>query len=604
MAIFSPPYNVLQDRFYSPSSAEYSFLEKLQKLDDSYNIFYKPFINGDRPAIIICKQDSGLVLVEVNTWDLRDYFISSRGDWHYKYDHKHSVFSPFQRLSGYIKNIFNLFIEDFRLQNFSKPSSVPYFKLLTYFHNATDAELKKFLDPELEDRFYNKYATELASQNYFGNDNFSLEQISKLFSKHQHFEKTIYPLIIRFLNPPFHPHTEGTQDYTFTKIQDQLSQSASVHRKIKGFAGSGKTLVLAKRAVNALKRTKKPVLILTYNITIVNYIREKIDSFKEDFERVNFEVINYHQFFNSHAFNLGIKVRSLSAYSNINYFDYVSKHIIKYDTILIDEGQDFEYNWFEIIKKYFLANDSEYVIFADEKQNIFKRKLENKKPKTNIVGAWDQKLNKSFRLTTKIAELAKAYQVYFYSKDYEIDEIEVQSETPQLGFEPIQYIMFSKDEYVENIFQSVKTYLSHHNIHPNDVCILCERISLLRQLNDLIQSDLHEKSITTFESSAVYNLLLAEFKKRIPKEVLDDVRRSKKINFIMNPGYTKLSTIHSFKGWEINTLVLVIYEPDDKSLALNELVYTALTRCRNNLLVINLGIKKFDTFFSNYINLR
>ena len=601
MAKFFPPFDDLKDRFYSPNPAEFSFLDKLKNLDDSYNIFFKPFINGDRPAIIICKSDSGLLLVEVNTWDLNEYFISSRGDWHWKPDPKLSVLSPFQRLKGYRKNIYNLFIEEFHSRKYFNPSSVPYIKTLTYFHSTKQSELNNFLVPDLDDNFYNKFHSYLSSQIFCASDNFNINFINKAFSKNEHFEKTIHPKILRFLKPPFHPHTEGTQDYVFSKVQDQLSQSSQVHRKIKGFAGSGKTLVLAKRAVNALKRTQKPVLILTFNITLINYIRDKIDSFREDFDRVNFEIINYHQFFNSQALNYNLKVHSLNAYWDANYFAPRSKSIKKYSTILIDEGQDFQYNWYEIIKKYFLSDGGEYVIFADEKQNIFKRTLEAKKPKTNIVGAWDQKLNKSFRLTTKIAELAQAYQIHFYSKEYDIDEIELPESAPQLPFEPIEYKLLDNNADSKIIFNLFTDYLKRRTIHPNDVCILSERISLLRELDQLIRIESKQITIATFESMETYELLKGRFDQNIPEDILDDVRRSKKVNFFMNPGCTKLSTIHSFKGWEINTLVLVIYEPDNKSLALNELVYTALTRCRNNLFIINLGIKKFDKFFSNYL---
>lgn len=601
LAIFFPPYVALKDRFYSPTPVEYAFLDQLKKLDDSFFIFFKPFINGDRPTIVICKSNSGILLIEVNDWVLEDYFISSRGDWHNRIDPELSILSPFQRLNGFKKNIYNLFIEEFYSKGYFNSSTVPSFKSLTYFHNTKKSLLDSFLNPDLDDSFYNKYHSDLSSHTFCTSDSFNIKDIIQNFSANEHFEKHIYNKILRFLKPPFHPHTEGTQDYLFSKIQEQLSQSSQVHRKIKGFAGSGKTLVLAKRAVNALKRTKEPVLILTFNITLINYILDKIDSFKEDFDRANFEVINYHQFFNSQALNYNLKVHSLSAYSNVNYFDSRSGTIKKYSAIFIDEGQDFQYIWFEVIKKYFLAENSEYVIFADEKQNIFKRTLESKKPKTNIVGAWDQKLNKSFRFTTKIAELAKAYQVHFYSKDYDIDEIELPDSTPQLAFEPIEYKWMDTTAESKDIYDLFMDFLNRRVIHPNDVCILSERINLLRELDRIIRLKSNELTVTTFESIETFALLNKKYKNNPPQDVLDDVRRSKKVNFTMNPGYTKLSTIHSFKGWEIDTLVLVIYEPDDKSLALNELVYTALTRCRNNLLIINLGIKRFDAFFTKYL---
>jgi hypothetical protein len=78
----------------------------------------------------------------------------------------------------------------------------------------------------------------------------------------------------------------------------------------------------------------------------------------------------------------------------------------------------------------------------------------------------------------------------------------------------------------------------------------------------------------------------------------------------MNAGTTKLSTVHSFKGWEINHLVLVLdrpnwqENPELRKTQLDELVYTGLTRCKRNLFILNFGHDSYHQFFTNYINRR
>ena len=76
-------------------------------------------------------------------------------------------------------------------------------------------------------------------------------------------------------------------------------------------------------------------------------------------------------------------------------------------------------------------------------------------------------------------------------------------------------------------------------------------------------------------------------------------------------GTVKLSTVHSFKGWEMQTGILIIDEDDmdqeKKKESINvdavrkqttdELLYTALTRIREKLIVVNIGNKKYDAFF-------
>ncbi|KKD39041.1 hypothetical protein WN50_05610 [Limnoraphis robusta CS-951] len=102
-----------------------------------------------------------------------------------------------------------------------------------------------------------------------------------------------------------------------------------------------------------------------------------------------------------------------------------------------------------------------------------------------------------------------------------------------------------------------------------------------------------------FESKELYETIMSRSKSEIEK-----VRKNKKENFWMNPGTVKLSTIHSFKGWEIHTLVLIIEDYDensDSTFSMDELIYTGITRCRHNLIVVNLGNLKYHVFFNEVI---
>ena len=69
-----------------------------------------------------------------------------------------------------------------------------------------------------------------------------------------------------------------------TKEQRDLAKSQSgVRQKNHGVAGSGKTQVLVCRAVNAQIRTGKRVLILTFNLTLINSLRKRMDEIPADF---------------------------------------------------------------------------------------------------------------------------------------------------------------------------------------------------------------------------------------------------------------------------------------------------------------------------------
>ncbi len=80
--------------------------------------------------------------------------------------------------------------------------------------------------------------------------------------------------------------------------------------------------------------------------------------------------------------------------------------------------------------------------------------------------------------------------------------------------------------------------------------------------------------------------------KRMSKN-LNLIRNNKKIHFFMNSGTIKLSTVHSFKGWESEFLVLIVepkYHSDSEfEQSFDEIIYTGLTRSRSNLIILNYG---------------
>jgi superfamily I DNA/RNA helicase len=66
----------------------------------------------------------------------------------------------------------------------------------------------------------------------------------------------------------------------------------------------------------------------------------------------------------------------------------------------------------------------------------------------------------------------------------------------------------------------------------------------------------------------------------------------------MNSGTIKISTINSFKGWESEVVFLIIEPLYDRTTSFNmsfdELLYTGLTRCKRNLIIVNFGNAEYD----------
>tara|TARA_B110000238_G_C15955096_1_gene364918 strand:- start:113 stop:799 length:687 start_codon:yes stop_codon:yes gene_type:complete len=76
---------------------------------------------------------------------------------------------------------------------------------------------------------------------------------------------------------------------------------------------------------------------------------------------------------------------------------------------------------------------------------------------------------------------------------------------------------------------------------------------------------------------------------------LNMIRNNKKIHFHMNSGTVKISTVHSFKGWESETLFLILEKKFTKmQMTFDEILYTGITRSRANLVIINFGNEEYD----------
>lgn len=82
MAKFFPSFENIQRLKVQPTQGEWELLYFLKDvLDDNYEVYFQPSINGDNPDIIIMKQSSGVMIIEVKDWQLKHYKIDKNNDW-------------------------------------------------------------------------------------------------------------------------------------------------------------------------------------------------------------------------------------------------------------------------------------------------------------------------------------------------------------------------------------------------------------------------------------------------------------------------------------------------------------------------------------------
>ncbi|MCP2041918.1 hypothetical protein L1281_002536 [Neisseria sp. HSC-16F19] len=593
MAVLIPSREIINKQRVAPTQGENTLLDFLQKsLNDEYEIYYQPFLNGQNPDIVLMRKGGGVLIFEVKDWNLEHYYIDQHGDWRLRKNNNY-IPSPFNQVDAYKKKMQQLNYR-FMYENIINKNVYGVIKTAVYFHNTTHNEILSFIENNRNNK-RDKYIQIIGCDNLNKDFLFNLLHESYISRTSWIFSDELYKSIKRYLKPTFH-QAEISQEVSYTPEQMQLIVSEQGKKqKIKGSAGSGKTLVLAKRAVNAHLRTNSPILILTFNISLINYIHDQISKVKENFAWENFYISNYHSFFKEYAEVYGLSIQEMADYDNEDFFESRKDGLVKFEAIFIDEIQDYKQEWLNLVINYFSNDKTEIVVFGDEKQNIYNRELDkNKEIKiTGIPGAWNRSLKKSFRFKDKIGKLAIKFQQEFLEQKYGTHEMLIEQQ--EFDFEPsiIEYHEINDENLIVDI---VFSFIEKYDIHSNDVAILSDKINIVREVDFKIRDRTHEDTMTTFETKEEYNSLVS-MKLTSLKEELNKIRRAKKHGFWLNAGMLKISTIKSFKGWEIHTAFLVI---DENSTG--ELIYTGITRARQNLIVINLGNLDYSDFFERNIN--
>ena len=640
MAIIYPQLeNILRFKV-KPTNGELHLVKFLQKnLDNSYEVFFNPFLDGDRPDIIILKKDVGAFIIEVKDWSLCHYQIDHTNQWYVRKNTKFSkVPSPQSQAFRYKKNMYDLHLPIVGLARLKNPNFFKLIDCFAYFHEATKEELNqiyskadnevikqlretnfKLNNSQICDKAYNfRYDFLANKKKHIRRDKsiaISREQLDHLVKKitektsHVLFDEEIYKDFKRRLSPSEHTLKQGIR-LKFDKKQLSLTKSENGKAKVKGVAGCGKTSILAQRAVNAFARHKSEVLILTFNITLKNYIKDKLSDIQGNRDLSQFEVSNYHQFFNSQLNNTEQDIVELVGQFGVeemyrmNFFE--GCNVPKYKTIFLDEIQDYEPQWVKIIRDSFLDNDGEMVLFGDESQDIYHRNSGRAQVIAQGFGRWN-KFTRSYRtdFESPLNHLFKEFQLkYLTEKSEDPDVIETSLNQISMGFNILKYLRLRPQQWQSEVYDSISSAISSYSLNPNDVVILSSSIYWVRKLNEMWISN--EKTSCMFDTYDELAVNIYELKENLisynerdlnrlindNKDTVERIRRAKKNHFYANSGLIKLSTIHSFKGLEAKTVFYILNEDDDA-----EMVYTAITRSTENLVILDISkTNKYSVF--------
>ncbi|BAZ47444.1 hypothetical protein NIES4103_00450 [Nostoc sp. NIES-4103] len=581
MAVLVPSLEEIKSLPQKPTEGEMHLLNALmQILDDKWTVYFQPHLNGLRPDIVIFCEDAGIGIFEVKDWDLNAHKIVKYDDGSYEWqvisgDRRWVTISkedycPLKQVEKYRDSIFKYEIPILSAQRILNQKVHSLIQPFVYFHKHTTVDANHRLQLIL-----NRYS------NVFGFDStkpkFLQEILDKCYLRHgSRFtelmkENQISERLRNALAYPKHGSTDlQNLLVAFNKKQQELLPNTPGCRRVIGGAGSGKTLVLVHKAVNAAKEGKK-VLLVCFNITMANNLRDLVTRLARHYGphyHRNIEVGHFHRFFPTETAN--IDNRSIKE---------------PVDVVLIDEGQDFERSWIEILQK--IAAPNYHLMFCeDDRQNIYSKSVNNRGAIPGIKGR-PNILDESYRIPEPIARLANALCTW---ANQESESGTVKSRKYVQGNLLVSNIWFdgTKTQVVTAIKQDVKNLVQDRHTARADIAILVCTVEdgwVICKALDELQLPYQQN----FESEEENKTLYRQYgnKHEAFQKEKDKLRRAYKAGFWMQGGKIKVCTIHSFKGWELSN-ILVFFNPEEKQKeAKVPLLYTAITRSQQSLTIYN-----------------
>ncbi len=588
-----------QSRFVSPPCEEFDRLRQPltpgeikvfnffnTQLSSDWEIYVQPHLNGLRPDFVLLNPNVGIAVFEVKDWDLdaMSYWVEERKNSSpallaQKDGKRFSLQSqnPVEKVYRYKKEIFDLYCP--RLKQNSGFAAITAGVIFPF---ADDARVKELFARSLAYRDMNKFP---AYSPISGELALNSDDLSKVFPEGNRNNSTQMnkDLAADFRSWLIEPDAASTQRRPIELDRNQksfvTSRTSSGYRRIRGAAGSGKSLVLAARAAELLGQGKN-VLVLTYNITLLHYLMDVAVRWPISKGNVRSDItwLNFH----SWCIRVCEENDADEEYSRL-WVDTDPEYILneslpalvktilireeipaEFDAVLIDEGQDFRPSWWDILRK-ICKPDGEMLLVADVTQDVY-----------GTASAWTDEAMIGAGFSEKWAELETSYRMpkvalqkaAEFAKKYLPEATRLVPINNQIDLELEQCNLRWVQAPHENVAsvcedEIIKIVSSNDPPHYSfsDATFLCDN----RTIGSEVVNHLTQKGIRCVHTYDPDN-----------KE-----SRRQKVGFYMGDARVKATTLHSFKGWESRSLVIYVgssFTP--QSLAL---IYTGLTRIKRHV---------------------
>jgi len=557
-------------------------------LDEAWEIYIQPHLNGLRPDFVLLNPNVGIAVYEVKDWDLNamSYSMGTDQNGHpnlmaIKDGKEFSIQyeNPIDKINLYKQELFNIYCP--RLQQGAG------FAVITsgvIFPFADDDQLRCLFGDSYKFYRMDQYPQYSPLVGTHALESNNLKEVfpegargsSRLMS-----EDLAKDLRNWLVEPEFSKTQRQPIELDINQRSFVTTRTSSGYRRIRGAAGSGKSLILAARAAELLGQGKK-VLVVTFNITLLHYLMDVAVRWPQSNGKTRSGItwLNFHSWCKRVCFEAGYdeeyrdlsKQYSLPDLLNIAIPSLAEKATIspkrveieKYDAVLVDEGQDFLPQWWGALRK-ICKPGGEMVLVADATQDIYetaKSWTDEAMTGAGFSGSWAE-LEVSYRLPRALMEKASDFAIQFLPQETmnlpKGNQLSLELENCNL-----RWVHTEEASASEVCFEEILKMSIAEGAEPSaftDITFLCDS----KNIGSLVVKLLNDKKIN------VINTYHPD----------DQECRRQKVGFYMGDARIKATTLHSFKGWESKALVLYVGRSvNQKSMAL---LYTGLTRLKRSV---------------------
>ncbi|WP_144011546.1 UvrD-helicase domain-containing protein [Methanobacterium paludis] len=540
--------NELEYELNPAKTALISFLEK--NLPGKWKIFIEPYLNGSYPDLILLNPDSGIMIYKI-----MDTSSNSTPEMDKK------------QLDYYRNKIIQELVPDMAEKMDINSKIFVVIQTGVYIHDLSGSQVRER---------YSDYPY-LTACGYDDLEEYNLTNVvpGAEFSRSKFMERKWAGELESWLKPSYH-HDKRTE-LKLTGEQKIRAKPQPGHRRLRGSAGSGKTLVIAYRAAQLASEGHK-VLVITYNRTLWYYIKDFVDNTPYNFDWANITFRHFHGFCRDILNELMVPMGDIEdvpflVEESINGVD-IEK--FKFDSILIDEGQDYEWDWYNLLSQ-FLNERDELFFVCDKKQNVYERELNwidnmgKFEGKVKFKGKWPE-LNTVYRLPKKIADFSNKF-----SEEYGLDQsvhMDYSQATLLKDSTLFQWKNIQTADWLSEVKEAYEVIKKQGVVDNSQIVILIPKNSMGVELVEFF----------TEQQVDVDHVFVVDGKR--------DWRNKK--TFISGNGRLRISTIHKFKGWEANNVIMLIPPKWSVDENLDSIVYTAMTRTLKDLIVLNSNERYWD----------